>query len=177
MNAMLGVAGETETAIPKSIPAPRQYTLRRSGRKAVRFDGWQLIEAKAAGETDTISYDLAIYRSDANAIIVELIARRGILDEQDLSRVEVFPDLAVAATWLESYGVGNDVPIDAALSADEASVVSSVLKAIQLRQRIARIEDDYHGLLSDVFDALGITDSPSSGAPISHHETAPEDET
>jgi hypothetical protein len=37
-------------------------------------------------------------------------------------------------------------------------MATCVLQALQLRQRIARITDEYHGLLSDVFEALDITD-------------------
>jgi hypothetical protein len=162
MNAMAGIAGELDTARAGSPTAPREHTLRRSGHKAVRFTGWQLIEAKGAGEAETIWYDLAIYRSDADDIIVELTARRSLADEQDLSRVEVFANLAQAASWLEAYAVSQDVPIPPALAADNGPVASAVLKAIQLRQRIARIQDDYHGLLSDVFDALDITDTPAA---------------
>jgi len=40
-------------------------------------------------------------------------------------------------------------------------VAVAVLKVIKLRQRIARIQDDYHSLLSDVFNILDITDTPS----------------
>jgi hypothetical protein len=162
MNAMSGPAGELDTSRTGSPTAPVEHTLRRSGHKAVRFTGWQLIEAKGAGEAETVWYDLAIYRSDTDTIIVELVARRALADEQDISRVEVFANLQEAASWLEAYAVGNDVPIPPALGADDGPVASAVLKAIQLRQRIARIQDDYHGLLSDVFDALDITETPAA---------------
>lgn len=158
MNAITGFAGEEPFS---SAPAPaREFTLRRTGRKSVRFSGWQLVEAKGCGEGDAIWYDLAMYRSDADAIIVELIARRGLAGEQDVSRVESFADVQEAASWLEAYSVGNDVPIPPALSAEDGPVALAVLKAIQLRQRLARIQDDYDGLLSDVFAALDIADTP-----------------
>jgi hypothetical protein len=162
MNAMNGLAGELDTSRAGTPAAPVEHTLRRSGHKAVRFTGWQLIEAKGAGEAETVWYDLAMYRSDADTIIVELIARRRLADEQDISRVEVFPSLEAAATWLESYPVGNDVPIPPALGADDGSVATAVLQAIRLRQRIARIQNDFHALLSDVFDALDITETPGT---------------
>ncbi len=161
MNAMTGIAGEIEASRTGSSTVPIEYTRRRTGHKAVRFNGWQLIEAKGAGEAETIWYDLTMYRTETDTIIVELVARRSLADEQDVSRVEVFPNLQEAASWLESYSVGNDVPIPPTLAVNDLPVAAAVLKAIQLRQRIARIQDDYHGLLSDVFEALDITDTPA----------------
>jgi hypothetical protein len=162
MNAITGIAGASGKARTGAATAPGEYTLRRSGHKAVRFNGWQLIEAKGAGEAETIWYDLAIYRSDADDTIVELVARRGLADEQDIAHVEVFPGLDEATSWLEAYEVAHDVPIPAALAGESVPVAPAVLKAIQLRQRIARIQDDYHGLLSDVFEALDITETPAA---------------
>jgi hypothetical protein len=170
MNAMTGIAGEIDALRAGRPTVPLEYTRRRSGHKAVRFNGWQLIEAKGAGEAETIWYDLTMYRTDADTIIVELVARRSLADEQDLSRVEVFPNLQEAASWLEAYCVGNDVPIPPSLATDDGPVAAAVLKAIQLRQRIARIQDDYHGLLSDVFEALDITETPALRPGRSPHE-------
>ena len=174
MNAITGIIEDSDGTTAGTSGPPQLHTLRRSGRKAVRFYGWQLVEAKGANDSEPVWYDLAIYRSDAELVIVELVARRNLVSEQDLARVETFPTLAAAAAWLESYGVGNDVPIPASLAADTDSVAVAVLKAIQLRQRIARIQDDYHGLLSDIFEALNITDAPlvsGVAGPIeSYHE-------
>jgi hypothetical protein len=161
MNAVTDITADAECGRAGTPIAPHIYTLRRSGHKAVRFTGWQVVEALGAGEPGTIWYDLSMYRSEADAVIVELTARRHLVDEQDLARVEAFPSLADAASWLENYDVGNDVPIPAALSCDEGPVAVAVLKVIKLRQRIARIQDDYHNLLSDVFNILDITDTPS----------------
>ena len=130
-----------------------------TGRKAVRFTGWQLVEAQGAIDTGRLRYDLAIYRSDVGKIIVELIARRRCLDEQDLSRVEIFESLVAASDWLEAYSCSDDIPVPASLADGDVPMALSVLQAVQLRQRIARIEGDYKDLLSDVFEALDITDS------------------
>jgi hypothetical protein len=159
MNALTGL---DEHEAGSSGPAePRLHTLRRTGRKAVRFTGWQLVEARGAASPSAspgaMWYDLALYRSVADAIIVELVARRSLVDEPDLCRVEVFPDLQHAASWLEDYPCAQDVPIPVSLAAADAPMVLSVLQAVQLRQRIARINDDYQGLLSEVFEALDIT--------------------
>ena len=161
MNAVTGIAASIDVAVSGGQPAPLQFTLRRTGRKAVRFNGWQVVDARGVGEPGTMWYDLAMYRSDTQAIVVELIARRHALDEQDMCRVEIFSDMDAAAVWLESYACGTDVPIPASLAQEDGPVAMAVLRAIQLRQRIARIHDDYQGLVSDVFDALDMTDAPS----------------
>jgi hypothetical protein len=160
MNAITGVAGGAPGGLSEVATEARQYTLRRTGRKAVRFTGWQVVEARGVGDTGNVWYDLTLYRSEANEIIVELVARRRMLDEQDLSRVAVFDTLAAAGAWLEAYPCANDVPIPAILAAAEGPMALAVLQAVQLRQRIARITEEYYSLLSDVFEVLDITDMP-----------------
>jgi len=157
MNAITG--HDVSPAFPGDTASPPiLHTLRRTGRKAIRFTGRQLVEALGNPEPGTIWYDLSIYRSEADSVIVELNARRSAVDEQDLSRVEVFASLGEAASWLESYPCAGDVPIPPSLASDSSPMATCVLQALQLRQRIARITDEYHGLLSDVFEALDITD-------------------
>jgi hypothetical protein len=43
-------------------------------------------------------------------------------------------------------------------------MATTVLQAVQLRQRLARIADEYHSLLSDVFEALDITEGADARA-------------
>ena len=156
MNAITGLAAGADLAsdVP---PPPVLHTLRRTGCKAVRFTGWQMLQAQGAGDVGTMWYDLSIYRSVADAIIVELVARREKIGEGDLSRVEVFASLQEAASWLEDYPCAADVPIPPELASGERPMAQAVLQAVQLRQRLARITDEYQGLLSDVFGALDIT--------------------
>jgi hypothetical protein len=40
---------------------------------------------------------------------------------------------------------------------------------LQLRQRISRISDEYHGLLTDVFEALDITDGAYTEQAVDPH--------
>jgi hypothetical protein len=166
MNALTGL--DEHEAGSSSRAEPRLHTLRRTGRKAVRFTGWQMVEARGSASPSasagTMWYDLALYRSVADAIIVELVARRHLMDEPDLCRVEVFQDIQDAASWLEEYPCAQDVPIPATLAAGDAPMAVSVLQAVQLRQRIARINDDYQGLLSEVFEALDITTAETQPA-------------
>jgi len=161
MNALTGSQPETPEASSIAVTMDL-HTLRRTGRKALRFSGHQIVEAKGAGfshdDGASLWYDLSIYRSAAQAVIVELIARRTQLSEQDMFRAESFPTLQDAAAWLENYACAQDVPIPAALAVGAGPMAMSVLQAVQLRQRIARIHDEYQGLLSDVFEALDITD-------------------
>jgi hypothetical protein len=170
MNAITGLKAEVSLS-SGSAPPPILHTLRRTGRKAVRFTGWQVLQAQGCGEDGTMWYDLAIYRSVADAVIAELVARRQNFDEQDLSRVEVFASLAEAASWLETYPCAADVPIPPGLASCDRPMAHAVLQAVQLRQRLSRITDEYQGLLSDVFEALDITDSPSADSVPGHSQT------
>jgi hypothetical protein len=168
---MNAITGHAASPVFESIPVspPVLHTLRRTGRKAVRFTGRQLVEALGNPEPGTIWYELSIYRSEADSIIVELIARRSAVDEHDLSRVEVFASLSEAASWLETYPCAADVPIPSALASDDSPMATCVLQALQLRQRISRISDEYHGLLSDVFEALDITDGAYTEQAVDPH--------
>jgi hypothetical protein len=163
MNAITPHAAHANLSPAEPVP-PTLRTLRRTGRRAVRFTGWHMLEAVGSRDAGTISYDLSIYRSVSDSIVAELIARRGMVDEKDISRVEVFASLEEAASWLESHACASDVPVPAALATAEGPMASTVLLAVQLRQRIARITDEYHGLLSDVFEALDITEAAGAAA-------------
>jgi hypothetical protein len=138
------------------------FTLRRTGRKAVRFEGWQLIEAIGSDGNRPVSHDLNVYRTVKGCIVVELIARRNGSEHQDVSRVKTFEDLTAAAAWLESYRSADDVPIPAGLGAVDTALPWAVLQAVQLRQCIDRLEADYQSLVSEVFAALDLTD-PAEG--------------
>lgn len=163
MNAITGHSAPAELSSGGGAP-PTLHTLRRTGRKAVRFTGWQMIEALGSGEPGAVWYDLSIFRSVADSTIVELVVRRRLVEEQDLFRVEVFASLQEAASWLENYPCAGDVPIPPALAAGDGPMATTVLQTVQLRQRIARVTDEYHGLLSDVFEALDITDGTGADA-------------
>jgi hypothetical protein len=141
-----------------------EWTLRRTGRKPIRFEGWQLIEAAGSDGRSPIWYDLNLYRTTAGGIVVELVARRQAMGHQDLFRVKTFEDLDTAAGWLEGYGYAEDVPVPPGMSAAETALPWAVLQAVQLRQCLERIEADYHALLSEVFAALDLSDPAEAPA-------------
>lgn len=145
-------------------PAAVTHTLRRTGRKAVRFDGWQLVEAVGNGSGRHVWHDLNIYRTVKGCVIVELIVRRGQPEHQDVFHVKTFDDLGAAACWLETYRSADDVPIPAGLGEVDTALPWAVLQAVQLRQSIDRLESDYQALLSEVFGALDLTD-PAEAQP------------
>lgn len=152
----------------ESAPQPSvERTLRRTGRKPVRFEGWQLIEAAGSDGRCPIWYDLNLYSTVAGSVVVELVTRRHAVDDQDLFRVKTFADLRAAAAWLEGYRCAEDVPIPAGLSSIDTALPWAVLQAVQLRQRLHRIETDFHALLSEVFAALDLTDpAETDDAPV-----------
>lgn len=143
------------------------HTLRRTGRKPLRFKGWQIIEAVGAGTQAKLWHDINIYRTVAGAVVVELIARRQAADERDLFRVESFPDAQAAAGWLEGYRFADDVPVSAGLSSAEMGLPWAVLHAVQLRQQLSRIEENYRALLSEVFAALDVVDQADASPALS----------
>ena len=147
------------------------FTLRRTGRKAVRFDGWQLIEAIGSAGGRHVWNDLNIYRTVKGCIVVELIVRREAPEHQDLFHVKTFEDMNAAAAWLEGYRAADDVPIPAGLSQVDTALPWAVLHAVQLRQTIDRLEADYHAMLSEVFAALDLTDPADMPVSLSRRKT------
>ncbi len=136
----------------------QQFTLRRTGRKAVRFHGLQLVEAIGKSEAERVTHDLNIYSTNNGRIVVELIIRRGLPDRQDLSRIHKFDNLASAACWLECYDPAADAAIPEGLAHPTTTSPWAALKAVQLRQTMDRMEIDYRCMLSEVFMALDLTD-------------------
>lgn len=136
------------------------HTLQRTGHKPLRFKGWHAIEAVGTCEQAKLWHDINIYRTVDETVVVELIARRQAAGERDLFRVEAFADAQAAASWLEAYRFADDVPVPAGLSSVEMGLPWAVLHAVQLRQLLSRIEENYRALLSEVFTALDVTDQP-----------------
>ncbi len=134
------------------------FTLRRTGRKPIRFQGRQLVEAIGRGDSERITHDLNIYRTINGRIVVELIIRRGLPDRQDLCRIHKFDNLSAAATWLENYKPAEDAQIPDGLSHPETTLPWAVLQAVQLRQTMERIDTSFRCMLSEVFLALDLTD-------------------
>jgi hypothetical protein len=145
------------------------WTLRRTGRKPVRFNGWQMIEATGSDGYSPIWYDLKLYGNSAGGVVVELVARRQSMGHPDLFRVKTCESLDDAAAWLETYTFAGDVPVPANMSAVDTALPWAVLQAVQLRQTLERIETDYHALLSEVFAALDLSD-PAEAASSSPGE-------
>jgi hypothetical protein len=141
-----------------STSEPESFTLRRTGRKAIRFQGRQLVEAIGGGHDHNVAHDLNIYETTSGRIIVELIVRRSLPESKDLHRIHKFDDLPSAASWLEAYCAGEDVTIPSEIGNAETTLPWAVLYAVSLRQTMARIECEYRGMLSDVFMALDLTD-------------------
>ena len=161
MNAMAQIVGAPTPG--SSAPAAQEFRLRRTGHKAVRFTGWKILDAQGSTHGTTMWYDLAIYRSDASQCIVELVARRQALAEQDLYRVDMFDSLDQALAWLETYNCAADIPVPPRLTASEEPMALAAIQAVQLRQRMARIHDDFQELISDVFEALDMTEGVPLG--------------
>lgn len=135
------------------------FKLKRTGRRAVRFDGWQLVEALGNSQGKDVWHDLNLYRTERDKIVVELIARTSLPDQQELHRVNTFETLTSAAAWLESYVAADDAPIPLSLSQSHTALPWATLQAVQLRHNIERIDADYRSMLSDVFMALDLTDT------------------
>ncbi len=107
------------------------YTLRRTGRKAVKFEGWQLIEAIGSQENRDVWHDLNVYCTVKDALVVELIVRHASADHLDMFRVKTFDDVADAAAWLEGYRPAEDAPIPLGLGTTDTAEIAFLKARIQ----------------------------------------------
>lgn len=173
MNALtqLGAASLADTSL--SGLADSAYTLRRTGRKPLRFKGVKLLETaaddQAAASAAPLGYDITIYKTSDGKWVLELAARRARCAAQDMQRVECFHDLEMLAQYLQTYCCAQDVPVPSALASGSLPLAVAALQAVQLRETIARIEDEYHTLLSDIFEALELSEEPCCGADSGAH--------
>jgi hypothetical protein len=136
----------------------QSFKLKRTGRTAVEFDGWQLVEAIGPSRGKQVWHDLNIYRTEQDLIVVELIARAGLPDQHDTYHVNTFQDLAEGASWLEAYNASDDAVIPAGLNVTDTVLHLAILQAVQLRHQMDRIDNDYRTMLSDVFMALDLVE-------------------
>jgi hypothetical protein len=176
MNAYPGSAGALaasgDTTSSAGDEGATSFKLRRTGRKAVRFDGWQIVEALGGGKGKDVWHDLNLYRTGEDRIVVELIARTTLPDQQDLHRVHTFETLADAAAWLDAYRAADDAPIPTSLSQAGIALPWAMLQAVHLRHNIDRIDADYRTMLSEVFMALDLSD-PAEAALYTADAAAP----
>lgn len=155
-----------ETAAASAGRAPVEQSLRRTGQRPLRFEGWCLIEAVGSAEPGSIHHDLRLFRTARGRIVAELVARRAGMQAQDVFRVESFAELDAAAAWLETYPAAEDVPVPGELASPEAPLATAVLQAVRLRQAACRVAEEYRGLLSDVFASLGLADALEPLEPV-----------
>jgi hypothetical protein len=142
------------------------FTLRRTGRKAVRFHGRQLVEAAGPKTERDVWHDLNIYATTEEHIVVELIVRRNPMDRQDIHCVKTFNNLSEAASWLQCYDPTDHAPIPLSFGVVDTALPWAVMQAVHLRQTIDRICIDYRSLLTEVFMALDLTEPVEiSGSP------------
>jgi hypothetical protein len=159
------VGGAQSTLDSGPAPDAIVHTLRRTGRRAVRFDGWQLIEATGPRGQNQVWHDLNLYRTVANDYIIEMIVSRRELGAQPIHRIGTYRSLGDAAIWLEHYRPSDDIPIPAGLAVADMALPWAILQAVQLRQEITKLELSYRALVSEVFEALDLTDNPEPELP------------
>jgi len=164
MNAVTELCVDTLACASDLTATPQRFSLRRSGRKPVRFSGAKILETAATPDAAPLHYDLAIYKTDTNRLVLELVTRRGGVAAQDVTRVECFDTLDDLAHFLQSYCCAEDVPVPPGLANQDVPLAVAALHAVRLRDTIARIEDEYRALLSDVFEVLGIGEEPTPSA-------------
>lgn len=142
---------------------PAVFTLRRTGRRPLRFQGWQLVEASGHVAGVPVWHELNLFQTQAGAIVTELVIRRPGLKERDLNRVTVHDDLSAAAGWLEEQDPVADIPPSVDLDGG-GGMAAAAFQIVALRQLCGRVERDYRALVADVLYALGIVDTADAAA-------------
>jgi hypothetical protein len=162
MNALTNPSNaESEHRYTESVSSgaeARLFKLKRTGRKSIRFDGWQLVEALGTVHGKQVWHEINLYRTDGDRIVVELIVRTNLADQNDIHRVNTFVDLIAAAKWLESYQPAEDAKVPNSLNVVETPLPWAMLQAVSLRQQIYSVDIEYRTMLTDIFIALDLAD-------------------
>ncbi len=138
----------------------RTFTLRRTGKRPLRFQGWQIVQASGS-QASPVAYDINLYETEAGAFVAELLAHRDGAAERDVARVEVFDSLDAAATWLEGFSPAADLPVAQDLVNGETPLAIAALQVVRLRQGLRAVEDEYRALVSEVLDSLEVAEPPT----------------
>ncbi len=159
-----GDAGR-DAAVPRAIEeesALRTFTLKRTGKRPLRFQGWQIIQATGYSAAASVSYDINIYETLAGNFVAELLAHRDAVAERDVVRVEVFDSLDDTAKWLEAFSPAADLPVAPGIVNGKTPLAVAALQVVQLRQCLFGIEDEYRALVSEVLDGLDLAEPPAA---------------
>lgn len=153
------VAGAT--APPASVSAPEDgpwFTVKRSGKKPLRFRGVQLAEATSWRLGSPLWHEIALYRRTRGDVVAAVTVFKKAAQERDVFRAESFGSLEEAALFLEGYDPTGDLtpgfdPDDPSLGAAQLA-----LCAAGLRQRAEQTQRDYQALLGDLLYQLDLTE-------------------
>jgi hypothetical protein len=158
-------------AVEENQAGSLRFTLNRTGRRPLRFEGWQLVEASGQAPGASVWYDINVYETRAGTVVVELLVHREAAGEPDLAHVEVFRTLAEAGSWLEAYSPASDLTVAAGVMQAQTPLAWAVMQAVQLRQRLFRIEEDFRTLVSQVLCSLVLSEDPETA--MTPREEAP----
>lgn len=139
-----------EAGVSPMASSTQSYTLRRSGKRPLFFEGSELCMAMSYVPGTAFWYEVNIYRTTAESFVVyvRLFTKRE--GENDLHRVlecETFEDVM---HFLETYDAAEDVRVDVLADDESAPLSELVVRAMALRARIEDARRQFRGLVGQI---------------------------
>lgn len=141
---------ERESAPMVVSGGPQGFTLRRTGRRPVFFEGVELCMAMSYVPGAAFWYEINIYRtvSDGFVVYVRLFSKKE--QDTDLYRVFEAGSFEEVISFLEDYDAAEDVRIDVLADDQSAPLSELVVRALALRARIDDARRQFSALVGQI---------------------------
>lgn len=144
----------------ESFPAPAPanaadtFTLRRTGKRPLAFDGVELCMGMSYVPGTPFWYELNIYRTHAGSFVVAIKFFTKDEGDKDTFRAFQCATFDEVMSLLETYDTSQDVRIDVQADDDSMSVAELTVKALGLRARLEEARRQFAGLVGQVLYQL-----------------------
>jgi len=141
---------DRETPPQASSGGPQAYTLRRTGRRPVFFEGVELCMAMSYVPGAAFWYEVNIYRTTADSFVVYVRLFSKKEHDTDLHRVFEAGTFEEVISFLEDYDAAQDVRIDVLADDQTAPLSELVVRALALRARIDDARRQFSALVGQI---------------------------
>ncbi len=153
LSEVLAAFPENQAPAPATIQSSA-FTLRRTGKRPIAFDGIELCMAMSYVPGTPFWYELNIYRTSVATFVVGIKFFTKDEGEKDIFRAFQAHTFDEVMSVLEGYDTSQDVRIDVQADDDTLSVAELTVKALGLRARLEEARRQFAGLVGQVLFEL-----------------------
>lgn len=134
--------------------ATETFTLRRTGKRPLAFDGVELCMGMSYVPGTPFWYELNIYRTSLGSFVVAVKFFTKDDGDKDTFRAFQASTFDEVMSILETYDTSQDVRIDVQADDETLSVAELTVKALGLRARLEEARRQFAGLVGQVLYQL-----------------------